>query len=98
MPYDQEKALHIWQDTQVRKRQKHQKLFGMLDYVQNNQCLRRSLNHYFEEAEYSFMLQCCVHCGLDRAAYVGDIPQEQEKKDEKPWNLRQALQTLLPKR
>ncbi|MFE1626629.1 RecQ family ATP-dependent DNA helicase [Brevibacillus reuszeri] len=98
MPYDEEKALYIWQDTQVRKRQKHQKLFGMLDYVQNNQCLRRSLNHYFEEAEYSFTLQCCVHCGLDRTAYVGDLSLKQEKKDEKPWNLRQALQTLLPKR
>ncbi|WP_312108654.1 RecQ family ATP-dependent DNA helicase [Brevibacillus reuszeri] len=98
MPYDPDKALGIWQVTQARKKQKQQKLFGMLDYVQSSECLRRSINQYFEEAEYAYTLQCCSRCGLDRAVYNSAANSEQEKKDEKPWNLRQALQILLPKR
>lgn len=96
--FDQEKAEEIWQQTQKRKRLKVQKLSGMLRYVQTDQCLRKSLNQYFDETQDVYTLQCCSHCGLDRRAFSGGRAGREEKNAEKPWNLRQALLTLLPKR
>ncbi|MGG1659611.1 RecQ family ATP-dependent DNA helicase [Brevibacillus sp. NRS-1366] len=96
--FDQEKADKIWQETQKRKRLKIKKLSGMLGYVQSERCLRKSLNQYFDEEKYTYTLQCCSRCGLDRSAYIGERTALEENNAEKPWNLRQALLTLLPKR
>jgi len=95
----QEQVQRIWQETEKRKRQKKQKLAEMLAYVEaGGGCLRSKLNRYFGEDETTFSLHCCTRCGLDRQAYRAALPGLVPKKDENSWNLRQALEILLPKK
>lgn len=94
-----EHVQRIWQETEKRKRLKKQKLYEMLRYVEDvNDCLRKKLNRYFGEEQVAFTLHCCSCCGLDRQAYQGDRTNTTNKKDENSWDLRQALEKLLPKK
>jgi ATP-dependent DNA helicase RecQ len=96
---ERDHVLRIWQETEKRKRLKKQKLFEMLSYVTGtDDCLRSKLNRYFGEEQAAFSLYCCSRCGLDRHAYRGKIPTVDTKKLENSWDLRQALEILLPKK
>lgn len=89
----------IWEQTEKRKRLKKQKLYEMQSYVEGSEeCLRKKLNRYFGEEEAAFSLYCCSRCGLDKQAYQGKLPVPDQKKLENSWDLRQALEHLLPKK
>lgn len=88
----------IWEQTENRKRLKKQKLFEMLSYVEGmDGCLRKKLNRYFGEEQAAFSLYCCSRCGMDKQAYQGKFPVSDQKKLQNSWDLRQALECLLPK-
>ncbi|MED4783237.1 ATP-dependent DNA helicase RecQ [Brevibacillus choshinensis] len=96
---ERDEVLRIWQETEKRKRLKKQKLFEMLSYVEGTEdCLRKKLNHYFGEEQAAFSLYCCSRCGLDRQAFQGKISTVDRNKLENSWDLRQALEILLPKK
>lgn len=89
----------IWLEMDRRKRLKMQKLHAMRLYIEESaECLRKKLNRYFSEEERRFSLHCCSRCGLDKQAYRGDRNTGAGNKDENVWNLRQALENLLPKK
>lgn len=90
------KAQIIWQETEKRKSFKQKKLAEMVSYVRGESCLRTSINTYFGEADKRFDRYCCTRCGLSKNAYFQTNDKTIVKNDQSKWNLRQALDTLLP--
>ncbi|WJQ84013.1 RecQ family ATP-dependent DNA helicase [Brevibacillus brevis] len=90
------KAHIIWQETEKRKSFKQKKLAEMVSYVRGENCLRASINTYFKEMDHQFDLYCCKNCGLTMAAYFQTNDHAIAKNEQIKWNLRQALDTLLP--
>lgn len=86
----------IWQETEKRKSFKQKKLSEMLSYVKEENCLRARINSYFGEDDTRFDLYCCIRCGVEKDAYAQTYRIPEEKNDQRRWNLRQALDTLLP--
>ncbi|QRG69875.1 RecQ family ATP-dependent DNA helicase [Brevibacillus choshinensis] len=94
----QDHVRRIWEQTEKRKRLKKQKLFEMLSYVEGtDDCLRKKLNRYFGEDQTAYSLYCCSRCGLEKQAYEGKSSVAHGKNLENSWDLRQALEYLLPK-
>ncbi|MGN7468904.1 RecQ family ATP-dependent DNA helicase [Brevibacillus sp. SAFN-007a] len=88
----------IWQKTEKRKAVKRKKLSEMVSYVLAESCLRKHLNQYFGEKDHSYQHFCCSRCGLSRAAYEGERMVMVQPEAQNRWNLRQALDKLLPKK
>jgi ATP-dependent DNA helicase RecQ len=91
-------ASRIREETNRAKRQKRQKLYDMLRWLDSRDCLRVSLNSYFGEAHGPQSGDaCCSRCGLKRGAFEQST-HVVSATNEKHWDLRQALEKLLPKR
>ncbi|TGV18048.1 ATP-dependent DNA helicase, partial [Mesorhizobium sp. M00.F.Ca.ET.186.01.1.1] len=88
----------IWQETEKRKAVKQKKLAEMRSYVLADRCLRKHLNQYFGESDLGFTRFCCSRCGLQRESYEGRQTALLQREVQNSWNLRQALDMLLPKK
>ncbi|MDH6349183.1 ATP-dependent DNA helicase RecQ [Brevibacillus sp. 1238] len=88
----------IWQETEKRKAVKQKKLAEMRSYVLTDRCLRKHLNQYFGESDLGFTRFCCSRCGLQQESYEGRQTALLQREVQNSWNLRQALDMLLPKK
>ncbi|MEJ8544907.1 RecQ family ATP-dependent DNA helicase [Brevibacillus borstelensis] len=95
-PSLQEKAARMIQTMEKPKRLKRQKLLEMLRWLAGTECYRMRLNEYFGERDHSFLAACCSHCGLDWAVYLNKAASRGKTTEKNEWNLREALETLLP--
>ncbi|WP_339167877.1 ATP-dependent DNA helicase RecQ [Brevibacillus sp. FSL L8-0520] len=91
-----EKASQMIEAMEKPKWLKRQKLLEMLRWLEGNECYRMRLNRYFGELDHTSSAACCSHCGLDRSAYLDKSGSRTERTEKNAWNLRKALEKLLP--
>ncbi|QOT00596.1 RecQ family ATP-dependent DNA helicase [Brevibacterium sp. JNUCC-42] len=97
-PHDPQSILaDMKQRIQLVKRSKYAKLGNMQEWIQSTDCYRESLLAYFGERLIDKPESCCRACGITTTLYLESTKTERLVQ-ESAWNLREALERLLPYR
>ncbi|USG63550.1 ATP-dependent DNA helicase [Brevibacillus ruminantium] len=91
-----EMAARLLSALDLPKKQKRKKLADIYSWLEATGCFRKNLNLYFGEADFSHSHACCTRCGLERSKYVNRVSAETRESEAQGWNLRKALEMLLP--